>query len=64
MPGRIKQFGRRVREKKPEKALEKMKEVPHGELECAITYLNMANAAEAEHGMEKGEEGIFGLLDK
>ena len=47
-----------------EKALEKMKEVPHGELECAITYLNMANAAEAEHGMEKGEEEIFGLLDK
>ena len=47
-----------------EKALEVMKEVPGGELEQAITYLNMASAAEEELGLLEGESRIFALLDK
>lgn len=37
------------------KALEIMKNVPGGEPEQAITRLNMANAAEAEYGLENAE---------
>lgn len=47
-----------------EKAMEKMATVPNGVLEQAITCLNIANAVEAEKGMEAGEEQIFGLLDR
>ena len=47
-----------------EKALEKMATVPNGVLEMAITYLNIANAEEAEKGMEAAEARIFELLDK
>lgn len=47
-----------------DKALEAMKKVPGGELEQAITLLNMANALEARDGMEEAESGIFDLLDK
>ena len=47
-----------------DKALEAMKKVPGGELEQAITLLNMANALEARDGMEDAESGIFDLLDK
>ena len=47
-----------------EKALAVMADVPGGELEQAITYLNMADAVEAAQGPEEGEAGICGLLDK
>lgn len=47
-----------------EKALIKMATVPNGVLEMAITYLNIANAEEAEKGMEAAETRIFELLDK
>ena len=46
------------------KALETMDRVPGGELEQAITYLNMADAAAAENGMEESEKIIFEYLDK
>ena len=45
-------------------ALEQMSKVEGGELEQAITYLNMADAAVAEHGMEAAEAEVYGLLDK
>lgn len=44
-------------------ALDVMGKVPGGSLEQAITYLNMANAVEDEHGLEKGEKKIGQLLD-
>ncbi len=47
-----------------EKALSIMKDVPGGDLECAITYLNMASAAEAELGAEAAENRIEEYLDK
>ena len=47
-----------------EQALETMKKVQHGELEQAITLLNMANAVEARDGLEQGEGAIFALLDQ
>lgn len=43
-------------------ALEIMARQPSGQLEQAITYLNMANAAEAAKGMEEAEEEICGYL--
>ncbi len=46
------------------KALEVMGRVEHGALEQAITYLNLANAVELEHGLEKGEQKIEQYLDK
>ncbi len=46
------------------KALDIMGKVEHGALEQAITYLNLANAAELEHGLEKGEQKIGQYLDK
>ena len=47
-----------------EKALDLMKDVPGGILEQAITYLNMANAKEAQLGMEAAEADIFRYLDE
>ena len=45
------------------KALDVMGKVEHGALEQAITYLNLANAVELEHGLEKGERKIGQYLD-
>ncbi|MCF0108596.1 MAG: tetratricopeptide repeat protein [Erysipelotrichaceae bacterium] len=47
-----------------EKALQIMKKKEFGELEEAITYLNLADLAVAEHGHEKAEEMIGEYLDK
>ncbi len=46
------------------KALTVMKNVSGGEPEQAITYLNMANAAEAESGLENAESKITEYLEK
>ena len=46
------------------RALEIMEQVKGGEPERAITLLNMANAVEAEHGLEKAERKIEQLLDE
>lgn len=46
------------------KALDVMKKVDGGEPETAITYLNMANAAEAEYGLENAESIITEYLEK
>ncbi len=46
------------------KALDVMKNVDGGEPETAITYLNMANAAEAEHELEGAESIITEYLEK
>lgn len=46
------------------KALNVMKNVSGGEPEQAITYLNMANAAEAEFGLENAENIITEYLEK
>ena len=45
-------------------AMEKMGEVPAGELEQAITCLNRANLIEDRDGMEAGEKAICALLDR
>ncbi len=45
-------------------ALKKMKEVRNGELEQAITCLNMANTVEEEMGLEAGESRIYQLVDQ
>ena len=47
-----------------ELALGCMEKVKGGELECAITYLNMADAFEASAGSEAAESKINELLDK
>ena len=47
-----------------EKAIQTMAGVPGGVLEQAITCLNMADAVEAEQGMEGGEQRIFELVDR
>ena len=47
-----------------QKALSVMEKVPGGELEQAITYINMANAAEDEKGPEEAEEQINSFMDK
>ena len=47
-----------------EKALGVMENAPNGELEQAITYLNMADLKEAELGNEKAESIVFDYLDK
>ena len=44
-------------------ALTQMKQVEGGELEQAITYLNMADAVVAERGMEAAENEVYDLLD-
>ena len=46
------------------KALDIMGKVENGALEQAITCLNLANAVELEHGLEKGEAKIGQYLDK
>lgn len=45
-----------------EKALDVMRKTPNGALECAMTCLNLASAAEAECGLEKGEREIAARL--
>ncbi len=47
-----------------QKALESMGRVKNGELECAITYLNMADTYTALVGSDKAESKVFELLDK
>ena len=47
-----------------EKALAVMERVENGELEQAITYLNMADLKEVELGSEKAESVVFGYLDR
>ena len=47
-----------------EKALGVMKNVENGELEQAITYLNMADLKETMLGSEKAESIVFEYLDK
>lgn len=47
-----------------DKAMDAMGKVPGGVLEQAITCLNMANAVEAQDGMESGEHKIFDLVDR
>lgn len=47
-----------------EQALRIMAEVPDGELEQAITYLNMANTVEAQLGIEQGEQRISELTER
>ena len=46
-----------------DKALQIMGQVPGGELEQAITYLNMADAQAAHYGMEESEKQICEFLD-
>ncbi len=46
------------------KALSVMENVDGGEPETAVTYLNMANAAEAELGLENAEKIITEYLEK
>lgn len=46
------------------RAVAVMEAVPRGGLEVAITYLNMASAAEAERGLLDAEEEILSLLDR
>ncbi|MBR5923274.1 MAG: tetratricopeptide repeat protein [Clostridia bacterium] len=46
------------------KALDCMKKVKNGELEQAITYLNMADTYNASLGAESAESKVFDLLDK
>ncbi len=47
-----------------EKALAVMALAPNGELEQAITWLNLADTAEAELGAEAAESAIDGYLEK
>ena len=47
-----------------EKAIETMANAPHGALEQAITYLNMANASEEEKGLLDAAETIDAYLEK
>ena len=47
-----------------EKAISVMAAVPEKEPEMAITYLNMATAAEMEHGLEGGKAQIEDLAQK
>ena len=47
-----------------DKALDVMKNSQNGELECAITYLNVASAIEAEKGLLDGECEIADCLVK
>ena len=47
-----------------DKAMEQMAEAPNGEIERAVTCLNMANAVELRDGPENGEREINALLDR
>ena len=44
------------------KAISIMSQVPDGEPEAAVTYLNLANLEEAEKGLENGSEAIDACL--
>jgi tetratricopeptide (TPR) repeat protein len=46
------------------KALDIMTKKPDGELEAAITYLNMANAKEAQIGLEAAEDFISDCIER
>ena len=46
------------------RAVDVMKKTDNGALEVAITYLNMASAAELEQGLLEADEKIQGLLDE
>ena len=46
------------------RALAVMEKTENGELECAITWCNLADLTAARCGMEKGEEEIGGCLEK
>lgn len=46
------------------RAIAVMEQTEEGLLEVAITYLNMASAAEAEHGLEASAEVVEELLEK
>lgn len=46
------------------RAVSVMEQTEEGLLEVAITYLNMASAAEAEHGPEASAEVVEALLEK
>lgn len=46
------------------RAIGVMEQIENGSLEVAITYLNMASAAEAEHGLLDADEQIGSLLDR
>lgn len=46
------------------KAITVMESTPDGDLEVAITYLNLASAAEAELGLEEANEQILTHLEK
>ncbi|MDD6263446.1 MAG: tetratricopeptide repeat protein [Clostridiales bacterium] len=46
------------------RALSVMSRAKYGELEQAVTLLNMANAAENEHGLLAAEETISGLVSR
>ncbi|MBQ7595141.1 MAG: tetratricopeptide repeat protein, partial [Clostridia bacterium] len=46
------------------KAVEVNAQNQHGELETAITYLNIANALEAQKGLELAEKEISDLIEK
>ena len=47
-----------------QKAIEIMSALPGGKPETAITYLNLANAAEAQQGLENASEFITDCLQK
>ena len=47
-----------------EKAADLMGRVPDGELEQAITYLNMANTVEVQLGLEAGEQQVNALVER
>lgn len=58
----LKQF--RQAEELYQKALQVMEAVPEKEPEQAITYLNMATAAETEHGLTQAQPVIAALAEK
>lgn len=47
-----------------QKAIEIMSALPGGKPETAITYLNLANAAEAQQGLENASEFITDCLQR
>lgn len=47
-----------------QKAISIMERAPEGDLEMAITYLNLASAAEAELGLEEANEPILSYLEQ
>ena len=47
-----------------QKAIETMASAPHGALEQAITYLNMADLYQEMKGSEEAESDVYACLDK